>query len=47
MKFLLKGTDDDVREIYDKYDFDQDYEVYKYSQQVLIFNQSLIYLCLF
>ena len=33
MKFLLKGTEDD-----DKYNFDEDYEVYKYGQQVLIFN---------
>ena len=27
-----------LEKIYDKYDFDQDYEVYKYGQQVLIFN---------
>ena len=30
-----------LEKIYDKYDFDQDYEVYKYGQQ------SLIYLYLF
>ena len=34
-----------LEKIYDKYDFDQDYEVYKYGQQDLI--QSLIYLYLF
>lgn len=27
-----------LEKIYDKYNFDQDYEVYKYGQQVLIFN---------
>ena len=27
-----------LEKIYDKYDFDQDYEVYKNGQQVLIFN---------
>ena len=32
-----------LEKIYDKYDFDQDYEVYKYGQQVLIFN-SYIYI---
>ena len=31
-----------LEKIYDKYDFDQDYEVYKYGQQVLIFNSLLI-----
>ena len=31
-----------LEKIYDKYDFDQDYEVYKYGQQVLIFN-SIVY----
>ena len=27
-----------LEKIYDKYNFDEDYEVYKYGQQVLIFN---------
>ena len=27
-----------LEKIYDKYDFEQDYEVYKYGLQVLIFN---------
>ena len=32
-----------LEKIYDKYDFDQDYEVYKYGQQVLIFNSFYDY----
>ena len=29
-----------LEKIYDKYNFDEDYEVYKYGQQVLIFNSE-------